>query len=670
MKCSEDAALHKRFVDKERIYDFLAGLNLEFDAIRVQILGKEDLPSLNEVISLIRAKEGRRGVMLETPSGEGSALVSLKANNPGRGPKEEKKSVDKDSLWCTFCKKPRHTIAKCWKLHGKPPKGGPVRSSMQGQGYMANSQSPEPRDSEQREVQELKKSEIDRLRSFLGSLDKKTDKGTCSLANTGNTSYSYSEQVSKIMHQNSWVLDSGASDHMTHFPRLFISYYPCLSSRKITMANGSLTTVAGQEDIFLNKNLILKNVLLVPKLFTNLISIQKLIEDTNCHALFHSNICEIQEQGKKKMIGLVRAREGLYYLEEPDGQDKQRFFSRVSCLVQSNLHQFWLHHYRLAHPYFHTLKLMFPDLGRNLEIKNFHCAVCEFAKHKRVSFPLSNKKSDSPFSLIHSDIWGPSNIPNISGARWFVIFVDNCIRVVWLYLLKTKSEVSQIFPTFNNMIQNQFGVEIKRFRFDNAKDFFNQSLSLFFQKKCIIHESSCPYTPQQNGVAERKNGHLLTVVRALLFHHRVPKYYWGEAALTTATLINRLPSKNLASRSLIQLLIDYFPDFHTTSHWQPKIFGCTAYVRISAVNRGKLDPRALKCVLTGNSPTQKGYRCYHPPTRKFFVSADVTFAENEPLKILLLKNRISICPLRSILSFSQTRTCYYLFNHLLTCRNL
>ena len=149
------------------------------------------------------------------------------------------------------------------------------------------------------------------------------------------------------------------------------------------MVDGALTTIAGQGDVLLNEHLTLKNVLHVPKLFANLISIQKLIEDTNCSAFFYSNVCEIQEQGKKRMIGLVRAREGLYSLEEPDGQDKQRFFSRVPCLVQSNSDQFWLqHYYRLGHPSFHTLKLMFPDLARNLEIKNFRYVVCEFAKHK------------------------------------------------------------------------------------------------------------------------------------------------------------------------------------------------------------------------------------------------------------------------------------------------
>ncbi|XP_052190500.1 uncharacterized protein LOC127800107 isoform X2 [Diospyros lotus] len=177
MKCSEDAALHKRFVEKERIYDFLAGLNIEFDTVRVQILGKEDLPSLNEVISLIRAEEGRRGIMLEAISGESSALVSLKTYNQNKGPRDEKKPVDRDSLWCTFCKKPRHTIEKCWKLHGKPSRGGPARSQVHI--AAANSQQLEPRGLEHGgQSLELNKAEIERLKNFLGSLDKKAEKGT------------------------------------------------------------------------------------------------------------------------------------------------------------------------------------------------------------------------------------------------------------------------------------------------------------------------------------------------------------------------------------------------------------------------------------------------------------------------------------------------------------
>jgi len=167
----------------------------------------------------------------------------------------------------------------------------------------------------------------------LGSLDKKAEKSTCSLALTSTSSPSFSLHASEIAYYNSWVLDSGASDHMTPFSHVFITYNPCASSRKIMMANGSLTIVAGLGDVLLNKHLTLKNVLHVPKLFTSLISIQKLIEDTNCSVIFHSNVYELQEPGKKRMIGLAKARAGLYYLAKPSGQVNKEGTPLVSYLA-------------------------------------------------------------------------------------------------------------------------------------------------------------------------------------------------------------------------------------------------------------------------------------------------------------------------------------------------
>ena len=102
---------------------------------------------------------------------------------------------------------------------------------------------------------------------------------------------------------------------------------------------------------------------------------------------------------------------------------------------------------------------MFPHLFQGIDISGFHCETCEFAKHIRVSFPISNKRSSHPFHLIHSDIWGPSTIPNVSGARWFVSLIDNCTRVTWIFLLKQKFDVSKIIPNFHSMVQNQFGLK-------------------------------------------------------------------------------------------------------------------------------------------------------------------------------------------------------------------
>ena len=95
-----------------------------------------------------------------------------------------------------------------------------------------------------------------------------------------------------------------------------------------------------------------------------------------------------------------------------------------------------------------------------LNVQNFHCNVCEYAKHHSVSFPLSNKKSFVPFSLIHTHVWGPTKVHNISRVIWFVLFVDDCIRFTWVYLMKQKSKVSTIFPIFHNMLKNQFNAKV------------------------------------------------------------------------------------------------------------------------------------------------------------------------------------------------------------------
>ncbi|XP_071903167.1 uncharacterized protein [Coffea arabica] len=116
---SEDAATLKNFIEKDRVYDFLAGLNVEFDQVRVLILGKERLSSLNETISLIRVEENRREVMLEPKTLEGSAMISTKSNNKETKIGSGRTESNKDTIWCTYCKKSCHTRDDCFKLHGK-----------------------------------------------------------------------------------------------------------------------------------------------------------------------------------------------------------------------------------------------------------------------------------------------------------------------------------------------------------------------------------------------------------------------------------------------------------------------------------------------------------------------------------------------------------------------
>ena len=138
------------------------------------------------------------------------------------------------------------------------------------------------------------------------------------------------------------------------------------------------------------------------------------------------------------------------------------------------------------------------------------------------------------------------------------------------------------------MINTQFEISIKRVKSDNARDCFNHILSHFFQKEGVIHESSCVNIPQQNGVVERKNRHLLNVNRVLLFQNSVSNFFWGEAVLTAAYLINRMPSRVLGYQNPINVLSKFFLDFNNFCKLPPKIFGCVSFVHIHNHNKGNL----------------------------------------------------------------------------------
>ena len=153
----------------------------------------------------------------------------------------------------------------------------------------------------------------------------------------------------------------------------------------------------------------------------------------------------------------------------------------------------------------------------------------------------------------------------MNGARWFVSLIDEYTRVTWIFLLKQKSDVSIVIPDFHSMVQNQFGVQIKSFRTNNARDYFNQILSTYFQLQGILHDSSCVNTPQQNGVVERKNWHLLNTTRALLFQGNAPKSYWGEVVLTPTYPINRIFSRVLDNKSPVEVLKSFYPHFRTSN---------------------------------------------------------------------------------------------------------
>jgi IS30 family transposase len=164
--------------------------------------------------------------------------------------------------------------------------------------------------------------------------------------------------------------------------------------------------------------------------------------------------------------------------------------------------------------------------------------------------------------------------------------------------MKTKDEVFLHFQTFVNYVETQFDKKIKTLRTDNGTEFVNQKFSNFLKQKGIVRQTTCVYTPQQNGVSERKNRHIMEMTRSLLFQSNVSKIFWSEAIITSIHLINRLPSAILDFKSPYELLlkekpnIDYF-----------KVFGCTCFVHINRID--KLDFTSIKTIFLGYSMEKK-----------------------------------------------------------------
>ena len=154
-------------------------------------------------------------------------------------------------------------------------------------------------------------------------------------------------------------------------------------------------------------------------------------------------------------------------------------------------------------------------------------------------------RTKSPFELVHTDVWGPFRSASTLGFCYFVTFIDDYSRCTWLFLMKTRTELFSIFQNFHFEIRTQFNTSIRILRSDNAKKYFSMTFSSFMSSHEILHQSSCAYTPQQNGVVERKNRHLVETARTLLLHHKVPQHFWGDAILSACYLINRMPSSVL-----------------------------------------------------------------------------------------------------------------------------
>jgi hypothetical protein len=215
-------------------------------------------------------------------------------------------------------------------------------------------------------------------------------------------------------------------------------------------------------------------------------------------------------------------------------------------------------------------------------------------------------------------------VPSLGGSLDYVSFIDDFSKKTWLYFLRKKSEVFRKFEEFKSLVENEIDKKVKVLRTHNGGEFCGKEFEQFCKQCGIACQNTTPYTPQQNGVAERMNMMLMDKARSMLSGAKLAQEFWEEAVDTTRYLVNRSPSSSLVDSTPHEVWFDKKP---TLSHL--RVFGCNAFVHVPKEKTNKLDNKVVKCIFIEYKDGIKGYNLRDPVLRKRVYSRDMVFREVE-----------------------------------------
>ena len=262
-----------------------------------------------------------------------------------------------------------------------------------------------------------------------------------------------------------------------------------------------------------------------------------------------------------------------------------------------------------------------PDITVNKET----CVSCLLGKQTRQPFPKETSyRAVKPLELIHGDLCGPITPPTPAHKRYILVLIDDYSRYMWTVLLNEKSEALEKFKKFKTLAEQETKTAIQTLRTDRGGEFTSRDFQNYCDTHGIRRHLTAPYSPQQNGVVERRNRTLMEMTRSILKHRNVPNLLWGEAIRHFTYLINRLATRSLLGKTPYEMLRERKPNL---SHL--RIFGCISYVRTEVAGRRKLDDRSRVLIHMGTEPGSKAYRLYDPIKGKIVMSRDVTFDESQ-----------------------------------------
>lgn len=426
----------------------------------------------------------------------------------------------------------------------------------------------------------------------------------------------------KLAESSTWYLDNGASNHMSGQRNKFAELDESVKG-EVRFGDGSTVNIEGKGSIIFNckngEKRRLQEVYYIPSLRNNIISLGQLSEEGNKIVLQGEYLWVNDKQGKL-LMKVKRAVNRLYKIDIED--------SRPICLLTKAEEISWLWHSRLGHVNFAALALMSREnmahgLPKIVQPKKV-CEGCLMSKQARKVFPSKSEFSASTvLELVHGDICGPFTPPTPAGNRYFLLLVDDCSRYMWIYLLKTKDEAFECFKRFKTLVESRVPEsKVKVLRTDRGGEFCSNEFKSYCEEHGIQRHYTAPYSPQQNGVVERRNRTVVEMTRSFLKSMKVPTTLWGEAVRHSIYVLNRLPTRTLTGRTPYEAWRNKKP---TLQH--VKVFGCVAHVKITGVHQRKLDDRSKSVVYLGSEPGTKAHRFYDPRTGAIVVSRDVIFDE-------------------------------------------
>jgi transposase InsO family protein len=376
---------------------------------------------------------------------------------------------------------------------------------------------------------------------------------------------------------------------MTREKRMFSSYEKNDDpQRAITFGDGNQGLVKGLGKISISPNHSISNVFLVDSLDYNLLFVSQLCK-MGYNYLF-TDIGVTVFRRSDDSIAFKGVLNGQLYLV--DFNDNKAELD--TCLI-AKTNMGWLWHRRLAHVGMKNLHKLL--MGEHiLGLTNVHfekdriCSACQAGKKVGVHHPRKNIMTiDRLLELLHMDLFSLIAYISIGGSKYYLVIVDDYSRFTWVFFLQEKSQTQETLKRFLRWAQNEFGLRIKKIRSDNGTEFKNSQIEGFIEEEGIKHELSSPYTPQQNGVVERKNRTLLDMARTMLDEYKTPDRFWVEAINTPCYSINRLYLHRILKKTSYKLLTGKKPN---VSYF--RVFGSKCFILIKRGRNSKFAPKAVE----------------------------------------------------------------------------